>query len=99
MVKKMASDFEWDEPKNTLNRRKHGISFEEAQFAFADTHRIILHDAAHSTPQEPRYYCMGRVQGAIVTVRFVWRTPKIRIIGAGYWRKGEKLYETQNKNR
>lgn len=99
MVKKMGSDFEWDEKKHLANQRKHGVSFFHAQRAFADPQRLILHDIAHSTADEPRYYCIGRVEGNILTVRFVWRAKKIRMIGAGYWRKGRKLYETQNQNR
>jgi len=35
-------DFEWDDYKNILNYTKHGVSFELAQHAFADTKRIIL---------------------------------------------------------
>jgi hypothetical protein len=33
----------------------------------------------------------------ILTVRFTWRSGKIRIFGAGYWRKGQKIYVKQNK--
>jgi len=50
------SHFEWDETKNQENQKKHGISFEVAQYAFADKKRIILVDMAHSE-QEKRYYC------------------------------------------
>jgi hypothetical protein len=35
---------------------------------------------------------MGKVKGGIMTVRFTYRDRKIRIIGAGYWRKGKKTY-------
>ena len=28
-----------------------------------------------------------------MTVRFTWRDGQIRIFGAGYWRKGRKIYE------
>ena len=40
--------FEWDENKDVLNKEKHNISFEEAQFAFLDPKRIILEDKKHS---------------------------------------------------
>jgi hypothetical protein len=40
--------FEWDEPKNQDNQEKHGVSFELAQYAFADTHRVIAEDISHS---------------------------------------------------
>jgi hypothetical protein len=35
--------------------------------------------------------------GSVGTVRFSYRSNKIRIIGAGYWRKGKKIYEKENK--
>lgn len=94
MVKQ--SDFEWDSVKDRLNQEKHGVSFALAQFAFLDHHRVILEDLEHSG-SEKRYYCLGRVAGGIMTVRFTHRNNKIRIIGAGYWRKGKKIYERENK--
>ena len=90
------SDFEWDAIKDQLNQEKHGISFALAQLAFLDQKRVILEDVEHSD-QEKRFYCLGRVAGGIMTVRFTYRKKKIRIIGAGYWRKGKKIYETENK--
>jgi uncharacterized DUF497 family protein len=46
---------------------------------------------------EQRYFCFGRIDDAVLTVRFTHRDGKIRIIGAGYWRKGRKLYEDANR--
>ena len=88
--------FEWDEEKDKENQSKHGVSFLVAQKAFLDPHRIIAEDITHST-EENRYYCMGRVGESILTVRFAHRSNVIRIYGAGYWRKGRKIYEEQNK--
>ena len=93
---KRRSDFEWDSAKDKLNQVKHGVSFALAQLAFLDLHRVILEDLEHSV-DEKRYYCLGSVAGGIVTVRFTYRKNKIRIIGAGYWRKGKKIYEKENK--
>ncbi|MCK4296482.1 MAG: BrnT family toxin [Candidatus Marinimicrobia bacterium] len=90
------SNFEWSEKKNIENQSKHGVSFYEAQFAFADENRIILEDLSHSQ-DEKRYYYHGKVGDGILTVRFTHRDFKIRIIGAGYWRKGKKIYEERNK--
>ncbi len=87
--------FEWDEEKDKENRKKHDVSFSLAQHAFLDPHRIIVEDIEHST-EEDRYYCIGRVGGGIMTVRFTYRGNVIRIYGAGYWRKGKKIYEEQN---
>ena len=88
--------FEWDEEKDRENQLKHGISFTVAQQAFVDPHRVIAEDISHSS-DEDRYYCMGQVNEGILTVRFTYRNGVIRIYGAGYWRKGKKIYETKNK--
>jgi hypothetical protein len=88
--------FEWDEAKNKENQLKHGVSFAIAQQAFLDPRRVIAEDITHSN-EEDRYYCMGYVGEGIVTVRFTYRGNVIRIYGAGYWRKGRKIYEEQNK--
>jgi len=93
---KKRSDFEWDSAKDKLNQKKHGVSFALAQLAFLDHNRVILEDLEHSD-DEKRYYCLGRVAGGIMTVRFSYRKNRIRIIGAGYWRKGKKIYERENK--
>lgn len=91
------SDFEWDSTKDLINQKKHGVSFALAQLAFLDHHRVILEDLGHSQEEEKRYYCLGKVAGGILTVRFAYRKSKIRIIGAGYWRKGKRIYEEQNQ--
>ena len=88
--------FEWDSSKDKQNQDKHGVSFELAQYAFADPNRVIAEDISHSQ-KEKRYYCFGKVGDGIITVRFTLRGGTIRIIGAGYWRKGRKLYENENK--
>jgi len=88
--------FEWDVEKDALNQAKHGISFAVAQYAFADPLRIIAKDESHSQTEE-RFYCFGAVGDGILTVRFTYRAAVIRIIGAGYWRKGKAIYEHKNK--
>ena len=88
--------FEWDEEKDKENKAKHNVSFSLAQRAFLDPHRVIVEDVNHSTEEE-RFYCIGRVDDGIVTVRFTYRGNVIRIYGAGYWRKGRKIYEEQNQ--
>ncbi|MBA3035077.1 MAG: hypothetical protein FP814_01140 [Desulfobacterium sp.] len=47
--------------------------------------------------EEKRFYCLGRVSDGIMTVRFTYRKNKIRIIGAGYWRKGKKYMTAKIK--
>jgi uncharacterized DUF497 family protein len=88
--------FDWDSDKDAENRLKHGVPFIRAQHAFADPQRVIAKDATHSQTEE-RYYCFGEVDGGVLTVRFTYRASVIRIIGAGYWRKGKAIYERENK--
>ena len=84
--------FVWNAKKEQVNLDKHGIDFTTAQKAFTDENRKIYVDAAHSQ-KELRYFCLGSVDNNILTVRFAYQGGAIRIIGAGYWRKGKKYYE------
>jgi len=88
--------FEWDEQKNKQNQKKHGVPFTLAQYAFGDPYRVIAEDVSHSHT-ERRYYCIGKVGDGILTVRFTYRKNSIRIIGAGYWRKGKGIYEKEHQ--
>jgi uncharacterized DUF497 family protein len=88
--------FEWDPDKDLENQKKHRVSFLEAQYAFADSNRVIAEDLEHSA-KEKRYYCFGRVGWGVLTVRFTYRDGIIRIFGAGYWRKGKTIYDRENK--
>ena len=88
--------FDWDTDKDVENQLKHGVSFTLAQYAFADPQRVIAKDITHSQTEE-RFYCFGEVDSGALTVRFIYRASVIRIIGAGYWRKGKAIYERENK--
>ena len=88
--------FEWDPAKDAANRLKHGVSFAEAEAAFADPRRVIAEDEMHGG-EEKRFFCFGQVDGGILTVRFTWRGEAIRIFGAGYWRTGRAIYERENQ--
>ncbi len=88
--------FEWDERKNAENQRKHGVSFERAQEAFLDLRRVVARDLAHGGSEE-RFYCFGKIAEGILTVRYTRRKGRLRIIGAGFWRKGRKAYEQANQ--
>lgn len=83
---------EWGARRDQENQKKHGVSFAKAQFAFADPKRVIAEDLSHSS-REKRYYCFAWVDGGVLTVRFTYRGKVIRIFGAGYWRKGKRIYE------
>jgi len=89
-------NFEWDESKDKFNQKKHGVSFSLAQHVLLDPNRIIARDLKHSDAED-RYFCFGKVENEIITVRFTYRENVIRIIGAGYWRKGKVCYEKKNR--
>ncbi|OIN96388.1 hypothetical protein AUJ66_06425 [Candidatus Desantisbacteria bacterium CG1_02_38_46] len=94
-MKKQFSKFIWDARKERDNISKHKIDFTKALRVFLDPKRKIFIDSKHSEKEE-RYFCIGKVDDKIVTVRFTYRSNKIRIIGAGYWRKGGKYYEEKS---
>jgi uncharacterized protein len=89
-------DFEWDPDKSAENIEKHGVSFEDARLAWLDPHRISREDPEHSSPTEQRAFLYGRVRGSVLTVRYTRRGDVVRIIGAGFWRKGWVTYEQAN---
>lgn len=84
--------FIWDTEKELDNIHKHGVDFITAAKAFKDPKRKIYIDSKHSKKEE-RYFCIGRVNDKVLTVRFTYRENRIRIFGAGYWRKGGRYYE------
>jgi uncharacterized DUF497 family protein len=88
----MSEIFEWDETKNQSNIEKHSVSFEYAKQAFYVPNRLTLYDDMHSENEE-RFFCIGKTEDGILTVQFVIRDNAIRIIGAGFWRKGKQRYE------
>ena len=76
--------FEWDDHKNALNKRKHGISFEDAQTVFFDEKAIEFDDPDHSN-QEDRFILVGLSQSLKVLVVchcFRSNESKISIISA-----------------
>lgn len=88
--------FEWDVTKARENVAKHGVSFELATRVFDDPQLVLAEDVARSVA-EARFFAFGSVGGGILTVRFLVRGDNLRIIGAGYWRKGKAFYEQANR--
>ena len=50
--------FAWDPRKDATNRRKHGVSFEEAQTVFSDDRGLFMADPEHSSEGD-RYVLIG----------------------------------------
>lgn len=85
-------EIEWDEAKNTSNKRKHGISFQEAETVFADEHALLLADPDHST-EEDRFVLLGfSASLKILVVCHCYRRSEetIRIISARKATKSER---------
>ena len=93
----MESDFVWDLGKEAVNLQKHKIDFKTAAKVFKDPDVMIFIDTKHSL-WEDRFFAVGLVEDRVMTVRFVYRSDKIRILGAGYWRKGVKQYEKEKNS-
>jgi len=84
--------FVWDEAKNRSNRRKHGVSFEEAQTIFLDENARLYFDPDHSD-KEDRYILLGMsFQLRVLVVCHCHRESEqvVRIISARKADKGEQ---------
>ena len=80
--------FEWDENKNRINIRKHGVNFKTAAKVFDDENRREDYDWEHSI-DEDRYRIIGKVKNILVVI-YTERGVKTRIISA---RKAEDWEE------
>lgn len=83
--------FEWDDNKEQINIKKHGIDFETASYVFYDDCHIEIFDAKHSDYEE-RFLAIGMVNKVtyIVTVVYTERGESIRIISARKATKEER---------
>ena len=76
--------FEWDAKKEKQNRRKHGVSFGEAESIFTDEYALLLDDPEHSA-EEDRFVLLGlsaRLRILVVVHAYRERRGVIRIISA-----------------
>jgi len=86
--------FEWDENKNTLNKIKHKISFQEAKSCFYDPEQIAFYDPEHSHAEDREILIGHSEQNRLMMVVYTLRNEKIRIISARKASKHEiKTYE------
>ena len=75
-------EFNWDTAKATSNKRKHGITFEEAASVFGDAKMKLRFDEEHSNGEE-RFLAIGRSnRGRLLLVSHVYRGSQVRIISA-----------------
>ncbi|WP_418218103.1 BrnT family toxin [Bilophila wadsworthia] len=76
--------FEWDAEKASINQKKHGVTFEEAQTVFGDYDALRIFDPDHSE-DEDRFILLGlSTVLRILVVCHCYREDdeKIRIISA-----------------
>jgi hypothetical protein len=86
--------FEWDKKKNQTNKRKHGVSFDEAESIFSDENALIIHDPDHSDDEDKSILLGLSVKFRMLVVCHCYRSSDeiIRIISA---RKADKSEEQQ----
>jgi len=90
--------FEWDQRKDTLNQRKHGVAFFEAQTAFSDENGLVLDDPDHSH-EEDRFILLGmssKLRMLVISHTYRKADAVIRIISA---RKATRTEQKHYRNR
>jgi len=90
----MGYEFEWDPAKERSNRRKHGVSFDEATTVFADPFSLNMPDPSHSVSEE-RFLVLGRsARARLLIIAYAERGPRTRLISARKASPGERhLYD------
>jgi uncharacterized DUF497 family protein len=75
-----AAGVEWDEGKNGINKRRHNIGFEQAQYIFTDPKRLErIDESDNNWSDEERWQTLGMV-GKVLFVVYTERGEKKRII-------------------
>ncbi len=90
-------NFEWDENKNAINIKKHGIDFNEASSIFYDDEAVMFDDPEHSEDEE-RFLLIGMSKALnILTVCHCYRADDevIRLISARKATKTETEFYVQ----
>jgi len=88
-----TEEFEWDDEKNAVNIKNHGIAFETAIRAFDDERAIPYVDRMHSGVGEPRYALLGMCDAGLLFISFTYRGQRTRIISARRAsRRMERIY-------
>jgi uncharacterized DUF497 family protein len=93
--------FDWDERKERENRRKHGISFQEAVSVFADENALFMQDPDHST-DEARFILLGlsgNLRTLVVCHCYRKKDDLIRIFSARKATKSERQTYVRRRKR
>lgn len=85
----MARKFEWDPNKDKKNRKKHGISFQEATSVFDDDKKVTKQDTRFDYGED-RFNTTGSAFGKLWSVIWTPRSERKRLISARRANKQEK---------
>lgn len=92
----MGYNFEWNHRKAETNRRKHGVTFEEAMTAFGDPLSLNMPDPDHSESEE-RFIVMGQSDRyRLLVVSYADIGNRTRIISARMATRSER-YDYEEK--
>lgn len=78
----MALQFEWHDTKAAINRRKHGVTFEEAATVWNDANAWFVSDWRHSDDEVRAKITGFSDRDRLLTVVFTERDDAKRIISA-----------------
>ena len=93
--------FEWDPNKEVINTRKHGVTFEQAAYVFADPYALSKYDEEHSE-EEDRWLLLGKAMNdamlvVVHTFKKQGNVEVVRIISARRATKNEiKEYQSRS---
>lgn len=95
----MSLKFEWDPRKAASNFSKHGVSFEEALTAFADSLARIFDDEDHSVEEQREIIVGHSAKERLLVVCFTAQGESVRIFSARKaTRRERKEYEENIKS-
>jgi uncharacterized DUF497 family protein len=94
----MTKRFEWDVRKAAENVRKHGVTFDEATFAFDDPFNVERLDST-MTYGEERWKLVGMAQRDLLVVIYTERDDRTRIISAREAAKHDRDFYYQNNKK
>ncbi len=92
----MDLEFEWDQDKAASNKKKHGISFEEAATVFGDPLAAIFDDPVHSQEEHREIVIGHSTRNRLLVICFTERAEAIRIISARRATKQERRDYEEN---
>jgi uncharacterized DUF497 family protein len=92
----MPMEFDWDPAKDAANRRKHGVSFEQATEVFED-HSKVGWLCSYPEDEEERFIVIGRQGWRIVTVVYTLRGTTTRLISARKASRSERRAYDQSE--